>query len=146
MRLLDALEERVVVRVAVGEDGGGLLGGGGADFLVGVVLEDLLAVRDLDLLGRSVDAEVREAEDGVVVVFLGVKSIRCTGDAMRDAPSTPWGQARATLRTQARHRHRDRPRHCRSPRFAPRASASASRGACRACRGQNCGATSGAHS
>ena len=145
MRLLDALEERVVVRVEVGEDGGCLLGSGG-DFLIGVVLEDLLAVRDLDLLGRSVDAEVRETEDGVVVVFLEVKSVRCTGNAMRDAPSTPWGQARATLRTQARHRHRDRPRHCRSPRFAPRASASASRGACRACRGQSCGAASAAHS
>ena len=52
MRLLDALEERVVGRVEVGEDGGGLLGGRGADFLVGVVLEARLAVRDLDLLGR----------------------------------------------------------------------------------------------
>lgn len=75
VRLLDALEERVVVCVEVGEDGGGLLGGGGADFFVGVVLEDLLAVRDLDLLGRSVDAEVRETEDGVVIMFLGVKSV-----------------------------------------------------------------------
>ena len=59
--LLDTFEEGVVVGIA------------GTCFLVWVVLEDLLAVRDLDLLGRSVDAEMRKTEDGVVVVFLEVK-------------------------------------------------------------------------
>lgn len=56
--LLDALEEVVVVAAA------------GCCLLVGVVLEDLLAVGALDLLLGGLVTVLGEPEDGVVVLFL----------------------------------------------------------------------------
>jgi hypothetical protein len=56
--LLDAFEERVVVRTA----GGGLL--------IGVVAEDLSAVSPLDLFFRGAVAVFGETEDGVVILSL----------------------------------------------------------------------------
>lgn len=65
VRFGDALEERVVVRV-------GRLG----RLLVGVVLQHFFPVSGLDLAGGRLPAEVREAEDGVVVLLLPFFRVR----------------------------------------------------------------------
>lgn len=58
---MDAFEEAVVLLGAAGDGG----------FLVGVVDEDLLAVRFLDLGVRSTVTVFAQAEDGIVVLVLG---------------------------------------------------------------------------
>lgn len=68
--LLDALEKVVI------------LGAAGGSLLVGVVLEDLLAVGTLDLVLGSPEAVLGKTQNGVVVLLLlskvSVKSTNCT--------------------------------------------------------------------
>lgn len=94
--LLDALEEVVVVALA----GGGLL--------VGVVLEDLLAVGALDLLLGGLVAVLGDTQDGIVVLLLFVVMCCQHGDIVSkngagcNIPSSPWPRAGASWGPRAR--------------------------------------------
>jgi hypothetical protein len=92
--LLDALEEVVVIDAA------------GSSLLIGVVLQDLLAVGLLDLLLGGLPAVLGEAENLVVILRLvigGMLVKEPNHDRINaNQPSSPWHHAGASSGPRAR--------------------------------------------